>query len=47
MYVGFINSACCIIFLVVGLLIVDQSTGFTDDNYIQVANLIKFFKSIT
>lgn len=46
MYVGFVNSACCIILLAVGLLIADQLTGYTDTHYIQVANLIKFFKSI-
>ncbi len=47
MYVGLVNSVCCVIMLLIGLLIVDHATGFSDDNYIQVANLIKFFKSIT
>ncbi|MBL4603680.1 MAG: hypothetical protein JKY84_13115 [Emcibacteraceae bacterium] len=46
MYLGFVNSACCVLMLAVGLLIADQSTGFSDDNYVQVANLIKFFKTI-
>ncbi len=45
MYLGFVNSACCIIMLTIGLLIFDQTTGFSDDNYVQVGNLVRFIKS--
>lgn len=46
MYLGLINSTCCILMIAVGLLILDQSYGFTDDHYVQVGNLIRFLKSI-
>jgi len=46
MYLGFVNSTCCIIMLMIGLLIFDQATGYSDVNYVQVGNLVKFVKTI-
>jgi|GEM_PF-6303822 len=46
MYLGLLNSTCCILMIAVGLLIIDYSSGFSDDHYIQVGNLIRLLKSI-
>lgn len=45
MYLGVVNSTCCIIMLAIGLLIFDQTTGYSDDNYLQVGNLVRFIKT--
>ena len=46
MYHGVLNSACCLIMLAVTLLILDQSLGFTNSNYVQVGDFIRFIKSL-
>lgn len=46
MYLGLINSTCCIIMFAIMLLVIDQQIGFSDNRYVEVGSLIKFFKSL-
>lgn len=46
MYLGFVNCACCVIMFAAILLIADQQFGFTDDHYVEVGNLVRFFKTL-
>ena len=46
MYLGFVNSTCCVIMLAIMLIVADQLTGFSDIHYVEVGSLINLVKSL-